>query len=104
MRKALEIITYYERRWLDEEENPLYSTEGLSFNDDVYEVVRLIPHGRVTAYGAIAKYLGDARASRRIGWALNSSFAVEPEVPAHRVVNRNGMLSGEMHFSRDAHG
>ena len=70
----------------------------MSFNDDVYEVVRLIPHGRVTAYGAIAKYLGDSRASRRIGWALNSSFAVEPEVPAHRVVNRNGMLSGAMHF------
>lgn len=70
----------------------------MSFNDDVYEVVRLIPHGRVTAYGAIAKYLGDARASRRIGWVLNSSFAVEPEVPAHRVVNRNGMLSGAMYF------
>ena len=70
----------------------------MSFNDEVYEVVRLIPHGRVTAYGAIAKYFGDTRASRRIGWALNSSFAVEPKVPAHRVVNRNGMLSGAMHF------
>ena len=70
----------------------------MSFNEDVYDVVRLIPHGRVTAYGAIAKYLGDARASRRIGWALNSSFAVTPDVPAHRVVNRNGMLSGAMHF------
>lgn len=70
----------------------------MSFNDDVFEVVRLIPKGRVTAYGAIAKYLGDVRASRRIGWALNSSFTVEPRVPAHRVVNRNGMLSGAMHF------
>ena len=73
----------------------------MSFNDDVYDVVRLIPFGRVTAYGAIAKYLGDNRASRRVGWALNSSFHVEPEVPAHRVVNRNGMLSGAMHFPPD---
>ena len=70
----------------------------MSFNDNVYEVVILIPYGRVTTYGAIAKYLGDARAIRRIGWALNSSFAVEPKVPAYRVVNRNGMLSGAMHF------
>ena len=76
----------------------------MSFNKDVYDVVRLIPHGRVTAYGAIAKYLGDARASRRVGWALNSSFTEIPEipeVPAHRVVNRNGMLSGAMHFPPD---
>ena len=57
----------------------------MSFNKDVYDVVRLIPHGRVTAYGAIAKYLGDARASRRVGWALNSSFTEIPKVPAHRV-------------------
>ena len=70
----------------------------MSFNEDVYDVVRLIPHGKVTAYGAIARFLGDTRASRRVGWALNSSFGVEPEVPAHRVVNRNGMLSGAMHF------
>jgi methylated-DNA-protein-cysteine methyltransferase-like protein len=73
----------------------------LSFNDDVFDVVRLIPEGRVTAYGAIAKYIGDSRASRRVGWALNSSFAVEPRVPAHRVVNRKGMLSGALHFPPD---
>jgi len=73
----------------------------MSFNEDVFEVVRLIPHGRVTAYGAIARYLGDTRASRRVGWELNSSFTIEPEVPAHRVVNRNGMLSGAMHFPPD---
>ena len=73
----------------------------MSFNDDVYDVVRLIPYGRVTTYGAIAKYLGDNRASRRVGLALNSSFHVEPEVPAHRVVNRNGMLSGAMYFPPD---
>ena len=73
----------------------------MSFNKDVYDLVRLIPEGRVTAYGAIAKCLGDARASRRVGWALNSSFTEIPEVPAHRVVNRNGMLSGAMHFPSD---
>ncbi|PCJ80944.1 MAG: cysteine methyltransferase [Bacteroidetes bacterium] len=70
----------------------------MSFNNDVFDVVRLIPKGRVTAYGAIAKYLGDARASRRIGWALNKSFKITPSVPAHRVVNRLGMLSGALHF------
>jgi methylated-DNA-protein-cysteine methyltransferase-like protein len=70
----------------------------MSFNKDVFEVVRLIPKGRVTSYGAIAKYLGDTRASRRIGWALNKSFTVTPDVPAHRVVNRFGMLSGALHF------
>jgi methylated-DNA-protein-cysteine methyltransferase-like protein len=70
----------------------------MSFNKDVFEVVRLIPKGSVTSYGAIAKYLGDSRASRRIGWALNKSFTVTPDVPAHRVVNRLGVLSGALHF------
>ena len=70
----------------------------MRFNEDIYAVVRLIPYGRVTAYGAIARYLGYTRASRRVGWAINSSFSIETEVPAHRVVNRNGMLSGAMHF------
>ena len=70
----------------------------MNFNKDVFEVVRLIPKGRVTSYGAIAKYLGDARASRRIGWALNKSFPVTPDIPAHRVVNRFGILSGACHF------
>ena len=73
----------------------------MSFNDDVYDLVRLIPYGRVTSFGAIAKYLVNNRASRRVGWALNISFHVESEVPAHRVVNRNGMLSGAMHFPPD---
>ena len=73
----------------------------MSFNNDVYDIVRIIPYGRVTTYGALAKYLVDNSASRRVGWALNSSFRVEPEVPAHRVVNRNGMLSGAMHFPPD---
>ena len=73
----------------------------MSFNDDVFDVVRLIPSGRVTAYGDIARYIGDARASRRVGWALNNSFAIEPRLPAHRVVIRNGMLSGALHFPPD---
>lgn len=70
-----------------------------NFYDDVYAVVRLIPHGRVTSYGAIARYLGVGRASRMVGYAMNASFAVLPPVPAHRVVNRLGMLSGRMHFA-----
>ncbi len=69
-----------------------------SFFENVYEVVKLIPEGRVTSYGAIAKYLGAARSSRMVGWAMNNAHAL-PEVPAHRVVNRNGLLTGKMHFN-----
>jgi methylated-DNA-protein-cysteine methyltransferase related protein len=64
--------------------------------DDIYEVVRLIPHGRVTSYGAIAKYLGGGGA-RMVGWAMNACHAM-PDVPAHRVLNRNGVLTGKHHF------
>lgn len=64
--------------------------------DDIYEVVRLIPVGRVTSYGAIAKYLGGGGA-RMVGWAMNACHAM-PDVPAHRVVNRNGLLTGKHHF------
>ena len=64
----------------------------------VYEVVRLIPKGRVTSYGAIAKYLGSGRSARMVGWAMNAAHHQHPPVPAHRVVNRNGQLSGKMHF------
>lgn len=70
------------------------------FFQDVYEVVKLIPRGRVTSYGAIAKYLGAARSARMVGYALNQSFS-HLELPAHRVVNRNGMLSGKYHFPPD---
>ena len=69
-----------------------------SFFEMVYEVVRLIPRGRVTSYGAIARYLGAARSSRMVGWAINRSFEQSPPVPAHRVVNRNGLLTGKHHF------
>lgn len=68
------------------------------FYRDVWDVVRLIPEGRVTSYGAIAKYLGSARSSRMVGWAMNASHSCPEPVPAHRVVNRMGMLSGKAHF------
>ena len=67
-----------------------------TFFKDVYDVVRLIPVGRVTSYGAIASYLGTRGSSRMVGWAMNSSHG--SDVPAHRVVNRIGMLTGKHHF------
>ena len=69
------------------------------FFQNVFEVVRLIPKGRVTNYGAIAKYLGSARSSRMVGWAMNMAHGQMKKVPAHRVVNRNGELTGKHHFS-----
>lgn len=68
------------------------------FFEMVYQVVRLIPKGRVTTYGAIAKYLGAARSSRMVGWAMNASHSHKEYIPAHRVVNRNGLLTGKHHF------
>ena len=68
------------------------------FFADVMDVVRQIPRGRVTSYGAIAKYLGAARSSRMVGFCMNNAHAVKPKVPAHRVVNRNGLLTGKHHF------
>lgn len=70
-----------------------------SFFSDVFEVVKLIPPGRVTSYGAIGNYLGAAKSARMVGWAMNLSHSMDEDIPAHRVVNRNGMLSGKMHFS-----
>lgn len=68
------------------------------FFNRVYQVVRLIPRGRVTSYGAIAAFLGAKSASRMVGWAMNNAHGQEDPVPAHRVLNRNGMLSGKAHF------
>jgi methylated-DNA-protein-cysteine methyltransferase-like protein len=68
-----------------------------SFFERVYEVARQIPYGKVTSYGAIAKVLGAARSARMVGWAMNASHNLE-DVPAHRVVNRNGLLTGKHHF------
>jgi methylated-DNA-protein-cysteine methyltransferase related protein len=73
--------------------------KGESFFTDVYDVVRQIPKGRVTSYGAIANYLGTKSSARMVGWAMNGSHLVTPSVPAHRVVNRIGMLSGKAHFN-----
>jgi methylated-DNA-protein-cysteine methyltransferase related protein len=71
------------------------------FFQQVYQVVRLIPKGKVTSYGAIAKYLGSAKSSRMVGFAMNSSHAQVPPVPAHRVVNRNGVLTGKHFFAHE---
>ncbi len=71
--------------------------ENDNFFERVYEIARQIPEGKVTSYGAIAKALGTARSSRMVGWAMNASHNKE-DVPAHRVVNRIGMLSGKHHF------
>lgn len=68
-----------------------------NFFERVYEVARQIPYGKVTSYGAIAKALGAARSARMVGWAMNASHNME-DVPAHRVVNRLGLLSGKHHF------
>lgn len=69
-----------------------------TFFEDVWEVTKLVPHGRVTSYGAIASYLGLRSSARMVGWALNG-VAGKAGVPAHRVVNRQGLLSGRIHFS-----
>ena len=70
-----------------------------SFFEDVWEVVKLIPPGKVTTYGAIATYLGSAISSRMVGWALHASITAQQTIPAHRVVNRRGELSGKAHFA-----
>lgn len=71
--------------------------ETLNFFDKVYEVAKQIPYGRVTSFGAIANYLGAARSARMVGYALNGSL-LKNDIPAHRVVNRNGLLTGKHHF------
>jgi methylated-DNA-protein-cysteine methyltransferase-like protein len=68
------------------------------FFSRVYDVTRLIPYGRITSYGAIADYLGSGRSARMVGWALNVSHAYPEFIPAHRVVNRKGLLTGKRHF------
>ena len=69
-----------------------------SFFENVFDVVRLIPCGRVTSYGAIAEYLGTRGSARMVGWAMNAAHTQVTEIPAHRVVNRNGLLTGKQHF------
>jgi methylated-DNA-protein-cysteine methyltransferase related protein len=73
--------------------------KSYSFFEDVYDVVRQIPKGRVTSFGAIANYLGTKSSARMVGWAMNGAHNATPKVPAHRVLNRNGMLTGKAHFA-----
>jgi methylated-DNA-protein-cysteine methyltransferase-like protein len=75
--------------------------DKLSFYDQVYQVVRLIPKGRVSSYGAIASYLGTRGSSRMVGYAMNAAHTTFPPVPAQRVVNRNGLLTGKFHFGSE---
>ena len=81
------------------EEKELSSGRGpYSFFADVFDVVRQIPKGKVTSYGAVAAYLGTKLSARMVGWAMNAAHTAKPKVPAQRVVNRNGMLTGKHHF------
>lgn len=75
--------------------------EDISFYDRVYQVVRLIPSGRVSSYGAIASYLGTKGSARMVGYAMNAAGTAYPPVPAHRVLNRNGLLTGKFHFDAE---
>ena len=72
--------------------------DEISFYDQVYQVVRLIPGGRISSYGAIASYLGTKGSARMVGYAMNAAGTAHPPVPAHRVLNRNGLLTGKFHF------
>ena len=74
------------------------SKQNSDFFSLVHEVTKCIPYGRITSYGAIARYLGSGRSARMVGWALNVSHANPEFIPAHRVVNRNGLLTGKHHF------
>ena len=78
--------------------NPPAKTDNSGFFERVYTITRLIPYGRVTSYGAIAKSIGSPGASRMVGWALNNCHTLDETIPAHRVVNRTGLLSGKHHF------
>lgn len=82
----------------DNEVNLTMSKENSDFFNRVYEVVRKIPYGKVTTYGAIAKSIGAAKSARTVGYAMNAAHSLD-DVPAHRVVNRNGVLTGKHHFS-----
>lgn len=76
--------------------------EDNDFFSRVYDVTKLIPYGRVTSYGAIARFLGSGRSARMVGWALNVCHGSPEFIPAHRVVNRNGLLTGKYHFGNSS--
>ncbi len=76
----------------------LKKTKNTGFFEKVYDAVREIPYGKVCSYGIVAKHIGAAKSARMVGWAMNGAHKVFPPVPAHRVVNRNGLLTGRAHF------
>jgi methylated-DNA-protein-cysteine methyltransferase-like protein len=78
------------------------SIENRDFFSRVYDITLLIPYGRITSYGAIARFLGSGKSARMVGWALNASHSNPEFIPAHRVVNRNGMLTGKHHFGNSS--
>ena len=87
------------KRILAAKETPKSIIKEYSFFADVFEVVKQIPKGKVTSYGAVAAYLGTKLSARMVGWAMNAAHNAKPKVPAQRVVNRNGMLTGKHHFA-----
>ncbi len=80
-------------------ETPKSTVKEYNFFADVFDVVRQIPKGKVSTYGTIAAYLGTKLSARMVGWAMNAAHSAKPKVPAQRVVNRNGMLTGKHHFA-----
>ena len=76
--------------------------ENSDFFSRVYDITLLIPYGRITSYGAIARFLGSGKSARMVGWALNASHSNPEFIPAHRVVNRNGILTGKHHFGNSS--
>ena len=82
-------------------EAPKSTVKEYNFFQDVYDVARHVPKGRVTSYGAIAAYLGSKLSARMVGWAMNAAHVAKPKVPAQRVVNRNGILTGKHHFATE---
>ena len=82
-----------------DKETPKSIVKEYSFFADVYDVVRQVPKGKVTSYGAVAAYLGTKLSARMVGWAMNAAHTAKPKVPAQRVLNRNGMLTGKHHFA-----
>jgi methylated-DNA-protein-cysteine methyltransferase related protein len=81
---------------------PKTNKENNDFFTRVYDVTKLIPFGRITSYGAIARFLGSGRSARMVGWALNVCHNNPEFIPAHRVVNRNGLLTGKFHFGNSS--
>lgn len=98
-KKIIDYKVYASGKKPAKKELPKNTLKEYSFFSDVYDVVRQIPKGKVTSYGAIATYLGTKLSARMVGWAMNAAHSAKPKVPAQRVVNRNGMLTGKHHFS-----